>query len=403
VAGALSRLALASTHLHPDAIPAVVTREAAAMGAADARIYLADMEQVTLIRFGGDDARIAIDGTVAGQAYRTERPVRTRTDDRAVVWLPLLDSAERFGVVAVEIVGDGDVDDAAVSEWVAFVNLVGELLANKSLYSDGIIRTRRTQAMTTAAELRWAMLPPLTYTGAGLSISGILEPAYAVAGDTFDYAINAGTAHVAIIDAVGHSLEAARIANLAVIAYRHQRRLDGDLVEKLQAMDTAVAEAFSSEKFATAQLVHLRLATGDLRWLNAGHPPPILVRGEERIDLESEICLPVGLGSYGTALPQVAEARLEPGDVLLFFTDGVIEARAPDGRQFGRDRLGDLLQQTIAGRQTPAETLRLLGHAVLEHQAGVLQDDATMVLVAWDGPPGPDDRGVPVPHVGQPG
>ena len=57
---------------------------------------------------------------------------------------------------------------------------------------------------------------------------------------------------------------------------------------------------------------------------------------------------------------------------------------------FGRDRLTDLMERTAAGGQTTAETMRQLGHAVLHHQRGVLQDDATLLLVAWAGP---DARG----------
>jgi serine phosphatase RsbU (regulator of sigma subunit) len=77
---------------------------------------------------------------------------------------------------------------------------------------------------------------------------------------------------------------------------------------------------------------------------------------------------------------------LEPGDTVLFYTDGIIEARCATGEQFGRKRLGDMLVRYAAAGTTIAETVRKLCHGVLAHQDGVLQDDATLLLLSWVGP-----------------
>ena len=90
---------------------------------------------------------------------------------------------------------------------------------------------------------------------------------------------------------------------------------------------------------------------------------------------------PLGLGAPG----EEAEEALEPGDQVVFFTDGVTEARAPDGTFFGVDRLADLVSRASAGGNPVPETLRRLVHSILDHQAGDLQDDATAVLVEWKG------------------
>jgi serine phosphatase RsbU (regulator of sigma subunit) len=391
---ALIGLALASTRLHPDDLAAVSAREASLVGIFDLRIYLADLGQRFLVPFGAGDAteHLSIDGTVAGRAYRTERPLVATTEgaDAAssgtLVWLPLLDSAERLGVVSVRV--ETAIDEKLLSELMAVVSLTAETIANKAVYGDMIARTRRTEELTVAAEMRWSMLPPLTFTGRNLTISGVVEPAYAIAGDTFDYAVNGDCAHIAIIDAVGHGLEAARIANLAVVAYRHSRRRDLDQIDTYEVMDAVVAQEFGHEQFATAQTAVLTLSTGQLRWLNAGHPPPMVVRQGHRLDLVSEVSLPIGLSGAADPpiQPKLADVFLEPDDFVLFFTDGVVEARSIDGEEFGRDRLGDLIERTIAAGQTPAETMRVLGHAVLDHQMGVLQDDATLLGLAWHGP-----------------
>ena len=396
VAGALAGLLLSSTRLHPDDIPAAAAHEGAKLGLEDLTILLVDLGQQVLVPFrplhGSSGATsggggLPVDGSLAGRAYRTERPVVGEpVAGRTTVWIPLLDSAERLGVL--EATTTRAVDAAALATFGAFTSLVGELVANKSGYGDAIVRTRHARPLTLSAELRWSMVPPLTFTGRNVSISGVLEPAYEVGGDTFDYALNGDLAHLAIIDAVGHGLEAARIANLAVTAYRKGRRSDLDLTDSYRATDAALADALGAEKFATALMATLTLSTGRLSWINAGHPIPLLLRQLHRLDLEGEPGLPLGLAGL-EAPPPVHTVDLEPGDLLLFFSDGVTEARSADGEEFGRDRLADLLGRAAAAAQTPAETVRRLAHAVLDHQEGVLQDDGTLLLVVWHGPPTP--------------
>jgi serine phosphatase RsbU (regulator of sigma subunit) len=196
--------------------------------------------------------------------------------------------------------------------------------------------------------------------------------------------VNGDIAHLAIIDAMGHGLEASRMANLAVGSYRHSRRRGLDLEGTFAAMDRVVADQFGTEKFVTGQLVRLDLPTGRLTWVNAGHPRPLLWRdGRVADDLHCETSLPLGMG-YVPA--EVAEVSLEPGDAVLFLTDGVLEARSPGGEFFGRSRLARMWLEVGAGGQLPAEVLRRLCHSILDHQEGRLQDDATLLMVVWTGP-----------------
>ena len=108
----------------------------------------------------------------------------------------------------------------------------------------------------------------------------------------------------------------------------------------------------------------------------------MLLRGTKVVkSLWGDGGLPLGLGSPG----EESEESLEPGDQVVFFTDGVIEARSPDGTFFGAGRLADLVGRASAGGNAPPETLRRIVHSILDHQAGDLQDDATTVLVEWKG------------------
>jgi serine phosphatase RsbU (regulator of sigma subunit) len=91
--------------------------------------------------------------------------------------------------------------------------------------------------------------------------------------------------------------------------------------------------------------------------------------------------------------PTLCRDQLEPGDRLLFYTDGIVDARSPDGEPFGLDRFTDFIIRREADGLTAPETLRRLIHTVLEHQNDAVQDDATVWLAEWC--PGNDHRDRP--------
>ncbi|HVL06962.1 MAG TPA: PP2C family protein-serine/threonine phosphatase [Acidimicrobiales bacterium] len=357
------------------------------VGMADVALYLVDLDQRRLVHLGPPDATshepLDIEATPAGQAFRTSKvvcePVPAGAGTR--MWVPLLDGADRIGVLGTTV---AEADEAARDRALHMASITAGLVVSKSAFGDNLLLARRLRHMDLAAEMRWSTLPPLTFTDDRVAVAGMLEPAYEIAGDAFDYAVNGDLAHLAIIDAMGHGLEASRIANLAVGSYRHSRRHGRGLEDTFAALDTVVAEQFGQERFVTGQLVRLDLASGQLTWVNAGHPRPLLWRdGRPAGDLRCETSLPLGMG-YVPA--EVAQVPLEPGDAVLFLTDGVIDARSPEGEFFGRDRLAEMWLEAGAGGQPPAETVRRLCHALLDHQQGRLQDDATLLMVVWTGP-----------------
>jgi serine phosphatase RsbU (regulator of sigma subunit) len=110
-----------------------------------------------------------------------------------------------------------------------------------------------------------------------------------------------------------------------------------------------------------------------------------LRRGRLVKALPGPTALPIGMCDLGGEGPVVSEEALEPGDHLLLFTDGMIEARSESGEFFGVDRLVTCMGRALADDVPPAETMRRLVRAILEHQHEQLQDDATAVCVRWSG------------------
>lgn len=373
----------ASHTLPPDDIPALAARFGGLIGAADIVLHLADRAQRALVPFGASDRRpLSIDGTLAGRAFRSSSTVLGEELDTQArrIFTPLLDGADRLGVLEAVLT---EPSPLAIKRCEQLAGLISEFIVTKGQYGDSIEVLRRLRPLTLAAEMRWALSPPQTFTGQTVGVSGILEPAHEVAGDAFDYAVVGANLHIAIFDAMGHGLRASRLANLALMSYRHSRRLGFSLEETYAAMDEVVEAEFGGDFFVTAQLAVVGLDTGRVRWVNAGHPHPMLVRhGTTTTAPPGEITIPVGLGGR-TA--EIGEFTLEPDDRLLFYSDGVTEARSADGEEFGAKRLGDFLVRAVSSRESHPETVRRLMHALLDHQRDHLDDDATVLLLHWIG------------------
>ncbi|HEY8471149.1 MAG TPA: anti-sigma factor antagonist [Natronosporangium sp.] len=353
-------------------------------------VYLVDREQRALRALPRSGipvpGRIPIDTTLAGRSFTTGQPVVSAgPPDR--LWLVLLDGSERLGVMEVILPAGLDPDDESVRAGAELLaNVTGYLVVSKFPYGDTIRRTRRSQAMSTGGELLWCALPPLTCATQELVLAAALEPCYDVGGDAFDYAIDHQTLRVSIFDAVGHGLAAALTSTLTLAATRAARAKGLDLAATAAAADEAITDQFGDLRYTTAILAELDLTTGRLQYLNAGHPPAVVMRdGKVVVTLDAVGRTPLGLPDH----PRVGHESLEPGDRLLFYTDGITEARDAAGEFFGLTRLLDLAERHAAAGLSAPETLRRLSHAVLEHQHGQLDDDATLLIVEWSPPTRP--------------
>ncbi|MEH1057267.1 PP2C family protein-serine/threonine phosphatase [Micromonospora sp. CPCC 206171] len=390
---ALYELLHRSHHARPEDLPRLARGLAENLGAIDMRLYLVDHEQRELLLMddGGatDQAPLNIDGTLAGRAYAMMRPYAADGGPGpARLWVPLLDGLERMGVV--EVVTAEPVPADRVGEFEAACALLAELVVTRSAYSDTVELVRRRAPMQMAAEMLRAQLPPLTFSTGSMTISGILEPSYDVGGDAFDYAVNGDIAHLALFDAVGHGsqggMRAVMLASLALAAYRNARRAGHDLIPTYHHIDTTVRD-HDPRGLITGVLAELDQRSGRLRVISAGHPSGLVLRrGRVATVLPTPTALPVTLGEHRE--PVVVEEALEPGDVVLFHTDGITEARSADGTAFGVDRLVDFAVRALADDSPLPEAARRLVHAILAYQDDQLGDDATVLLVRWHRPAG---------------
>jgi sigma-B regulation protein RsbU (phosphoserine phosphatase) len=367
----------------PDELADVVTTTAHQIGL-EVTIYLVDHEQRRLhpVPIEGTPASspLSISGTVAGRAYQTVRTQAVGGSDGTQLWVPMIDGSERLGVVEV-IAPAPNQPERFQRQCETLVGLIGHLITVKMPYGDGLHRVRRTRPMSAASELILQMLPPLTFSCQRTVVSATLEPCYDVGGDAFDYAIDGPNARVMVLDAMGRGLQAAITCATALAALRAARREGRDSADMASAADQHLNEQFSEVRFVTGILADLDLTTGQLRFVNAGHPPPLLLRrGRAVRQLAGGRRMPLGLPD---TVAEFGQESLEPGDWLLLYTDGVVDAHHPGGEIFGVDRLVDLAEQCAANDLPAPETLRRLSHAVIDHQAGPPKDDATLLMVEW--------------------
>ena len=380
---ALNSLLRAAHLLPPANLAGTVAAHGRMLGVAETVLYLADYQQAMLLPLPGAGVpgrrELSIEGTMAGRAFRRVEVLTSRAEQGVRLWVPLLDGVERLGVAELTLAEAPDEDLEAQLR--AFVSLVAELVVTRDAYSDVFAQLRRRKTLTLAAEMQWELLPPMTFGTDRVVITGGLEPAYDVGGDSFDYAVNGDTAELLVIDSVGHGLPAAVLASVAISAYRHARRNMLDLPDIATEINAAIAGQFSASQFATAVIARLDIDSGRLRWINAGHPEPLVLRGSSLV--APPRCPPARPLGLQEVKPAVCQTRLEPGDRLLLYTDGITEARSPEGEFFGEHRLAALISAAVAAGEPAPETVRRLMRLLLAHQADQLQDDASIVVLEW--------------------
>jgi serine phosphatase RsbU (regulator of sigma subunit) len=236
---------------------------------------------------------------------------------------------------------------------------------------------QRTAPFNLSAEIQRRLLPgAFTCEAGAFTLSGWLEPAASIGGDTFDYSLARDVLHFSVTDAMGHGVASALTATLGVGSLRNTRRRGQSLVEQAVAANAAVAEhAGANSTFITAVLGRVDLASGVCELINAGHLPPLLVRDGQVEPLRLPRNFPLGMLPDSTFYS--GEATLRPGDRLVVVTDGMWERRAA--------KLDLTAELRLAADLHPREATRALADAVLRVAGPTLADDATLLIIDWYG------------------
>ena len=244
----------------------------------------------------------------------------------------------------------------------AFGGQAGLALELVSGYTDALHAVRRRKDTQPAAEIQQNLLPPRLARVDRADVAGGVLPGYDVGGDFFDYAANADGLWLVVADATGKGNSAAALSSLAIGALRAARRAGGGLKDAAQLCDEAVL-SLDMGLYLTAVLGSWNPDAYRLRWINCGHPTPLVLRADGRVEeLDGERTYPLGIRFSERVFP-VLSAVVGPGDRLLLYSDGVSERRTADGGRIGERGLRTILAEL--GPRSAATTVRGLQDAVI--------------------------------------
>ncbi|MFG1674081.1 PP2C family protein-serine/threonine phosphatase [Micromonospora sp. NPDC049282] len=370
-----------------EAVEAVTGAIATGLGAIGVSLLIADLGGRALVRLthqptaDGPERRqdeeaaevLPFDGGPYEQALRQQVTQVLPGDGRWRVLSPVTDRGEAIGLLEIDLPDEPDEDVIAqlarAAHALAFV-----VIANRR-HTDLFEWGQRSTPFTLSAEIQRRLLPAsFTCEAGAFALSGWLEPAASVGGDTFDYSLARDLLHLSVTDAMGHGVASALTATLGVGSLRNTRRRGVGLVAQAEEANRAIAEhANVRGAYVTALLGRVDLPTGRCELLNAGHVPPMLVRDERVAPVELPGNFPLGM--FPDERYRSAEISLRPGDRLVVVTDGMRERNAAD-----LDLAAALLE---IAHLHPREAVRALSDAVLAAAGPVLADDATMLIVDW--------------------
>ncbi len=250
---------------------------------------------------------------------------------------------------------------------------------NASLLEERINRERMERELELATEIQQTFQPSGPPIIEGYEFQGISFSCYEIGGDYYDFIPrHDGTMLVALGDVSGKGTAAALLMSSLHAAIHGQVAAQTPLERTVTSINEYLVENTPSNRFVTLFIAELEPETGYLKFINAGHNPPLIGRADGTLEQLSAGGLPLGL--MGFAEYEVGHVQLDPGDVLVIYSDGVTEANNLAEDEFGMDRLQDVIKVHVA---QSASRIRDRVEAALSEFTGTADpnDDITLVIV----------------------
>jgi len=307
--------------------------------------------------------------TIMLQGIRSVLAVPLSVDERHVFGLIYADSPTYESTFAAE-----HLDILTTLASVASIRV-----ENASLMDERINRERMERELELAIEIQQRFQPTAPPQVEGYEFEGISFSCYEIGGDYYDFIPREnGKMMVALGDVSGKGAAAALLMSSLHAAMHAQVTAGTPLAEMLVSINTYLSENTPSNRFITLFAAELDPSCGDLSFINAGHNPPLIGRADGTVELLGSGGLPLGIMPF--AQYDLGSAQLNPGDVLVIYSDGVSEANNLAEDEFGMERLEQVVAQNVS--QT-ATGLRDKVESALSNFTGTAapNDDITLVIV----------------------
>ncbi len=360
---------------------------------ADRVVLLEDRGEATSVEIrsrwtkeGDSDAPLQLSTTVVGRVLSQRESILVANpledpnliDQHSILTLnlrsamaaPLFDNERVRGILYVDTASpEIQYGQADLEVLTATANAVAVKLRNISFESE----------MRTAANIQRAMLPDTIEPPAGYELEPYQVMCRAVGGDLYQCLPRVNGKYLfALGDVSGKGMTAALAMGAATVLIGMLAEIEGDLLELTKHLHNQLFRSLTPEQFVTLFLAELDADTGDIRYVNAGHEPPIIVRADGTLDQLESTGLPVGM--IEDFMLEAGEARIEPGDLLAIFSDGVPEATTDGERFLGMDPVQDIL--TTYSDEPLSEIRSRIVSVVDKYLAGEPNsDDVTLLLM----------------------
>lgn len=307
-----------------------------------------------------------------GTGYRTQ----------SMLTVPIRNRARRIvGVLQLLNKQNGSFGESDLRFLDAISDHMAIAMENATLHMELIEKQRMEQELQLGREIQSRLLPKPPSDVAGTQLAAMNMPCFEVGGDYYDFLdLPNGDVGIAIGDVSGKGVSAALIMSSLQAALRVAAPIESDIAMLMTRLNALIHRSTFGRKYVTFFFGRYTPSTGELRYVNAGHNPPLLVVDGSVRRLDST-ARPIGLLPENHA--SEASVTIEPGATLFLYTDGLNEAANADDEELGMEQLESLVRDACA---LPADAIapRVLS-AITAFEAGAHpNDDKTIVVLRRD-------------------
>jgi serine phosphatase RsbU (regulator of sigma subunit) len=299
---------------------------------------------------------------------------------RSVLAVPLGVSEKVFGIIYADSpIAEGRFTEDHLKVLTTLASVAAIRVENARLVEARLERERFERELALASEIQQRFQPTAPPHVNGYELQGISFPCYEVGGDYYDFIErDDGRLVIALGDVSGKGTAAAILMSSLHAAIHAQSASHNSLSATVSAVNRYLADNIPANRFVTLFYAELDPESGALSFLNAGHNPPLIVHSAGTVEQLASGGLPLGIKP--DADYREGRTQLQPGDVLVIYSDGVTEAVSPTGEEFGATRLYEVVSRNIEASAAGIRD-RIESSLTKFAQGTSAADDITLVIV----------------------
>ncbi len=299
---------------------------------------------------------------------------------RSVLAVPLGVAEKVFGIIYADSpIAEGRFTEDHLKVLTTLASVAAIRVENARLVEARLQQERLERELQLAMEIQQRFQPTAPPSVTGYELQGISFPCYEIGGDYYDFIQREdGRLVIALGDVSGKGTAAALLMSSLHAAIHAQTGSHDTLVKTISAVNKYLADNIPPNRFVTLFYAELDPESGALSFLNAGHNPPLIVHAAGTVEQLASGGLPLGIKA--DADYREGRTTLQPGDVLVIYSDGVTEAADPKGEEFGPTRLYEVVSRNV---ESSAAGIRdRIESALTKFSQGTqAADDITLVIV----------------------